>query len=303
MINTIDITYGLPGSGKTRYARSQTKGDMWHSSSNDTIEVDNYLYGYNHDTKETFLNTKEQLFEALGRDIEYYFSRRKGANNQTLIIDGLFMTNDSLVEVIKFIKTLKDFPKGVRFRILRFDADEETCLWNDKGRFDRFGKPKNASITIKNGGLEKLNWEMIKSAHKNSEFIEMRVDKKPLIKNYVYPDGIDCVNDKLSSETWDTGGTWNDCWDNGGDVEPEEPASFTELLNVLEKCGATHLYDEIIDNIVILEDDSESDYYGGCKQYSWYELHLETLENYLKERGFLRNLLISDLVGIEDDDK
>jgi len=72
------------------------------------------------------------------------------------------------------------------------------------------------------------------------------------------------------------------------------------LNNLLVKCNAVHLYDDIIDNIAIEHDDNESDYYGGCRYFSWYVINIKGLEEYLKEKGFLRNLLINNLVG---DDK
>lgn len=46
MIKIVGITYGLPGSGKSRYTRNESSGGRYNYSKSFTLELDNYLYSY-----------------------------------------------------------------------------------------------------------------------------------------------------------------------------------------------------------------------------------------------------------------
>ena len=297
MIKEIGITYGLPGSGKTRWAEAQA-----HDNRQVTyLETDNYLYKKDEKTGEVVKADKEHIYEILKSNIESLkerFDHRKNIRDK-IIIDGLFTTNDSLESIIKFIKKLSFYKKGIEIRIVRFNGDVETCLWNDKGRFDRFGNDKNAKVSIMNLPLEEIDLDRLKILHKEINIFEVSIEKKPLIKNAVLDNGQDFPSDEIVSEDWTTGGNWENCWETGGDYDCEEPVRFRLLDDILKRCNAEYLYDEAIEKVAYEGDDSESDYYGGCRQYSFYSIQLENLNEFLKERGHLRNLLITDLVGDE----
>jgi adenylate kinase family enzyme len=304
MIKTIYITYGLPASGKTRWSKELLKSKGWRKKQYH-IEMDNYIHGWDSDKKEYFINDEKQILEIAKSNITYYFETSKSRGNDKecddeLIIDGLFTSNESLVKIIKYLKKFRaHFKDSIKIVIVRFNADAETCLWNDKGRKDRFGEDKNAKVSIKNIPLEEIDLNSLKEIHKKIEIKEVNTEKKSIIKNFLYDDGMDYADDKITSETWSTGGDWANCWGDSGDIEVEEPVRFLLVDKILEKCGAMHLYDEIIEKIAIEEDGSEADYYGGCAYYSWYEMNIDSLEQFLKERGYLRNLLITDMIGEE----
>ena len=303
MIKEINITYGLPASGKTRWSKEQIS-NYYNNNVIYHLEMDGHLYGRDSEGMNIVLNSQKEFEKRVKESIIYklgYIQHRSNSTKCSLIIDGLFMTNDSLIKMIKSIKSIKNHYKTSMFiRIINFVGDRETSVWNDKGRLDRFGEHKNAKVTIENGIKEELDIELLKSEHDNIEVSHVKAVKKPLLKNFIYDDGNDYTPDELESDTWSTGGTWRNCYDSGGDIESEEPVFMETLNNLLVKCNAVHLYDDIIDNIAIEHDDNESDYYGGCRYFSWYVINIKGLEEYLKEKGFLRNLLINNLVG---DDK
>lgn len=305
MIKTIDITYGLPASGKTRWSKLRTDESNYYYKSNKSfhLEMDNYMHYWSSDKNKYVLNSKEEFERIIKSNIINYFEHvidRKNDDNY-LILDGLFMTNESLIGIIEVIKSIKKFySASLKIRVIRFNSNLETSLWNNKGRVDIFGNVKNGDVTIKRSLVEKINWELLKSTHRKSEIVDVSVTKKPLIKNFINDDGSDYQNDEFVSDTWNTGGNWRDCWGGGGDVEVELPAKIYELESILTRCNALHLYDYIIENIAIEEEKSESDYYGGCINYSYYTLSIDLVEEFLREEGMLRDILISDLIGNGD---
>ncbi len=297
MIKKIYITYGLPASGKSRW--SKMKCDNTHRTFNCIrhIELDDHLYRWDSESRKAIINSDKEFKSLVKRSIEYNLKDRNSSGSEDgLVIDSLFTSNYSLIEVISMIKSSKYYKESIEIIIIKFDSDIETCIWNDKGRKDRFGNDKNTKASIKNMGLEKLNLKELKKIHENTEVTEVKVDKKPLIKNLLYRDNSDFIADKIESDTWDTGGTWQNCWNTGGNVKPEAPATIEIIKPLLESCGASHLYYDIIDELAEECGGDESDYYGGCRYYSWYELEIDKLENFLRDRGYLRNVLIDDVL-------
>ena len=284
----LKITYGLPGSGKTSYSRKlyDDNRDYGRSSWN-ILDSDNIFYN------ERFNKSMKDRIKLFVSSVKSYSN---DSDNRNLIIDGLFTTNDSLIAMLNTIGTiiLKKFDKII---IVEFNEDRDACLWNDIGR------EKDATISIKNMDYESVDLDNLISNFKDFNFeIEKKVvERKNIIKRYL--DDRNAILDYIESDTYTTGGNWRDCWGGGGefDTESRSDADFyvlKELLKKLKIDDIDSVYYSIIedDSLICVEEGSESDYYGGCKYYEYMRIYVSNLETWLKDKGYMREAILSELL-------
>jgi len=104
------------------------------------------------------------------------------------------------------------------------------------------------------------------------------------------------VYDTRSSE-YTTGGTYGTCWDEDGssqcsvdydDYDLLTEYSFRNILKLFD-LEVEELSEETIQqcrNIVNKHSDSESDYYGGCREFDYYEYDLKDMIRHILKYQF-----------------
>jgi hypothetical protein len=206
----IHITVGLPGSGKTTWAKK---------SSSISYNRHNYLDC-------DLIKSTNDLLER----IENYITSK-----QDLYIDGLFLNNKIIETIIEFCENNKN--KIGIFYIHYWEPDIEACLWNDKYR-----RAINSKITIKNAKID-FNYKELKDKFKGKTKFAIDIQtheimKTPKWKKFATKLGysfytLNGESPEFRCESWSNGGTWRDCWGSSGNVSsssPSEPNTFDDLL-------------------------------------------------------------------------
>ena len=268
MIKNIDIELliGLPGSGKSTYAKSQKSkntlvicidDERWHAK---TIQdaIRSGIKGIN-------VNTKK------------------------IILDGLFLNEKEITDALTFIAEYFD---NVSVTIHWWNEDRDSCLKNDGGRRETSAANTILNAEYKKPNIEKLN-EYLKDwdTHINEEFVYHNVQLKPDWFRHFRAHTYITEDNKLRSYKWCNGGSAGSCWDNYLiPVSAEPPAKFTQLDNLLaEICPQiTFLHYKIIqDECVYTEDSYQGDYYGGGCHYLNWVCDLEKLYEMIKKFGYV----------------
>ncbi len=216
------VTVGLPGSGKTHYAKNFRDFD--------------YICGDDFDTLDDLI-TKLQV------------------SYGNIIVDGLFLTE----------KVQERF-LGINARFIYFEPCVETCVYNDKIR----NRDLSSESVIRNARVHKPHDKYIHTS------------ETP--KKYTYTDTV--ISDisldswKYNSEEWCTGGSYGTCWDEDGPAElsPDPELGLetcTGYIDIIEHFFKGSEITKAILNyshFVEMIHDSESDYYGGCRGFSYWQL-------------------------------
>jgi len=245
-----EILIGLPGSGKTYWSKEQAlKTNVFR------FDADEFMFNH---------NDLEALAETL-KSLPY-------SEDSTVLIDGLFPDKTGLL--------LTNLLPLNRCKFIKFDTPLETCLANDRYRFSTGERTKLSTHSIKN-----IRFDSHISAEKcitgGSGLLV------PSILVHLDESGSDILN----SEHWDAGGsTYATCWDDENTTytptEPdEEPKiardNFYEFFDFVYKL--TGLDDsDIFDrysHLVEVEDDSESDWYGGCEYFEFHTVSKTAIVN------------------------
>lgn len=268
----LKILMGLPGSGKTTFAKEYAK----NNNKSSVIHVDNirnsYLYMWD-----------KPLSEVIRYGSSYI---PRTCNN--LVIDGLILTNKDIADAII---AATEYFNITDIEIHHWDEDRETCLKNDGGR-----REVSSATTILNAPYEevdinKINSEMKKYEIEDIKIINHKVQLKPDWIRYTKPYAIIDDDGKLRSGSWCTGGSYGNCWDSHlSPVSPEAPCEFTALDELLEgicpNISFLH-YKKIMKECVETEETYESDYYGGGTNHMNYVCDLEKMYKIIKELGYL----------------
>jgi hypothetical protein len=264
------ITWGLPGSGKTNYAKDTVKTNNINYRSRKNIIVVTYddcdWYGG---------SNKKSAFK----------SRLSGYLDSTidvLIADTLITTHEGFSNFIKEFNLKK--VKSIEIQFWR--EDREACMWNDKYR-----RSENSEITIMNAPLEKPDVAKIKEMFptvKDVTLVTNNVIRKSNWKLFADKYSIPHTDGIVKSDTWSLGGTSGNCWDSTlHNVSGEAPlTSFVEFDTLLETVcpSITFLqYKKIYNNCVTTDTSSESDYYGGSTSSAFYQYEVEKLYNELSD--------------------
>lgn len=275
----IEILYGLPGSGKSYYAKSQeTDPHQRFTAPPRTKAIDVDLI-YHRCKNQPALTLQEVVNE-----VEHQIAVNK---YDRLILDGLITTNAELKTIITAIKKKFKNPDFLSFDISYWEKDVETCLWNDRGR-----RSRNSKITIENIPFEEPSEEL--AGHK-IKIMKRKIAKKPDYKVWAGELGLG-GNKFLQSDSWSLGGTVGSCWDDTKHTVDAEPApvSFKEFDELLERIcpNITFLkYKKVYNEVVNTKIEYYHDYYGGSTSSCRYICDLEKLYNALCEMKEIQPVL------------
>lgn len=257
MIKKIVLLCGLPGSGKSTWASKRCKSGNWNISINfDGCE------------------SEDDIDKRIEDGLRFCFSIH------TVILDWLFLTNESRVKILNKVCTDKHVEGNPDIEIYEWRENREACLANDEGRRDT-----SSWITIKNAVWEPVDLDEIGNGL-NHPYGKLTVDyfdvKVWSTKEKVLSEGDE--DGKLYSDSWCGGGTWGNCWGGSGTVSAEPPVDFTQLDDLLSKYkpDITFLqYKRLMAECVETEESYEHDYYGGTTTSYRYVCDLKKLAEFL----------------------
>jgi adenylate kinase family enzyme len=278
----ITLLWGLPGSGKTTYAKELEEEDKSRSFRRshlgvNRIDIDN-MGRWNGKLK------GDELIKAIAEEAESRFLANK---IEGIILDGLIVTNPDARKILSYLKkSLNKF--DVTFSIVWWLPDKDSCLWNDRGR-----RAKNSVITIKNLPFEEPSAELL------SEFgitasKGLTVERKPYARVWMDENGVaPDDNGFITSDSWSLGGTYGSCWnDEIHHVSPGEPLTcFREFDELIEKVAPDInflKYKRLYSETVTSQTRSEGDYYGGTVTYAYLQCDVNKLYGMLKEYGLIK---------------
>lgn len=300
-IINVEILVGLPGSGKSYYAKKRLDDyAAYHQDKFFGAKVikQRQVYGLNLDF-DKFKDNYPGLKKAI--NFEGRFSEIFVFHPESLIVcDGLFLTNEAQEKIVfEWIELFNedgghDESNKLNIKFVYFKENREGCLSNDSYR----DKKRSANITIKHSPFEKPNIKALKDKF-NQKNINFEIEEKEVYVMSKYEGTFKSLRDEYWSEKlgkdvmvskhWSTGGTWANCWGESGTIGPDKaPESFKEFDELLEKyCpDITFLqYKKIYGACVTVEEDHEDDYYGGREYFNFYCCDLKKLYEMLIEMG------------------
>ena len=277
---TIHLLMGLPGSGKTTWAKKYKKS---HSNDNYIIIEDfDQLLSINR-----YKNMYEIIKDRIPSDVIYLNSYDK--NNRTIILDGLFCTSSEAEYVINawlersnevYNTSYKNNRPHIKFVIHRWEPDVETCLWNDEGR-----REESSALTIKNMKMDNIDINALKEKYDN-EYFTLHIENHFVVRATPRDKFMFKYGDQIKSESWTTGGHWGNCWGDEGEVGAEPEVSFIELDKILEEYwpDITYLkYKIFSEQFVHKENKTDYGYYGSYEYYSYWYVNTGDLYDFLHE--------------------
>ena len=275
VLKKVIILMGLPASGKTTYATGMVKGAKkaynlpWvtHLELDDLREKDEYGdYGK---------SLEEVMKEQFVYDVD-----------SLVILDGTFITNDSVIEVINLLNSMR---KVISYEIHYWESDIEACIKNDKYREYSCTEEYIRGLTLEGLDLARIKEEtgcslITRENHKTYEKsdFELFIERYNIfVSDVIY----------LKSEEWRTGGIYGNCYGDRGEVKAEkQPKSFRKLDNLLTEIDPNisfMTYNSILDECVEIKEYTEREYYGGHTEYAYYRCDLEQLLYVLTEMELL----------------
>lgn len=284
----VEILVGLPGSGKTYYAKEQgVHPDVCFADRSKEKAM------YICTDKDAYYGRKPRTIEQIIYNHEFgRWIMCRNRNWDHWIIDGLFLTNDVQHKVVDALyneinKYIDDIKLKIRF--VYFKEDREACLYNDRAR----NREKLANITIEHADYEKPDIDTLQRDFPKFEFklVEKEVHKMNIFESKFLTRASYYDENELRSDTWCLGGTWGNCWGDGGQVsadeQPTEFKEFDELL--LDVCpNITFLqYKALYGATVTIETEEEHDYYGGSTENAYYKCNLKELYDKMVQMGLI----------------
>lgn len=281
----IHITMGLPGAGKTdwskKYRESKKAGTGWSP----IHQVDHIEYDFIKESMRYLKNPDDLMKE--------FIKLIRKSDMDEIIMDSLVSDESG---IIKMLLLMMPIPEKVDVIKIHFWVPEpDLCKINDRGR-----RNKDSSISIDYMKLEEPNPESIKTKleERSNEFNETKIEvikhntmikedwkifRDEIVKPIAY-----IKDDIVESDSWSMGGSWRDCWGNGGSVSGEPESEFKTLDLIFEKvCPNISFiqYKNICNKIVVSDTRSEGDYYGGSVTYGYKYFNVKDLYRELVERG------------------
>ena len=141
------VLCGLPGSGKTTFAKKLVCAKNAHYFDGDEVITENK------NLQDLLVKMKSVFEESID-------------NEQDLILDGLFLINEDYLRLTEFFS---EYP--LEFHYWR--ENRQLCLENDQGR-----REKNATVTIKYAPFEKPLVEELKKINELVEVVEHQIIRK-----------------------------------------------------------------------------------------------------------------------------
>lgn len=261
---TVTILWGLPGSGKTCYAKANYPSNVFGSG---IVEVDHIRASHKGDEFYRVLINKTQ--EALY------------AKNEA-VLDGLFTTNDEVRKVCELISFGLSTLFKVCFKIVYWDKNVEACIHNDRGR-----RKIDSIATIENLPFEKPDPSKLGGFVREKQITKRKIVKKPEYLAWAQEENI--VNDEtgfLRSSTWSLGGKCGDEYT----FPDKQPINFDEFDQLLEKiCPDISLlkYKKLYRESVVIKVETRHDYYETEYSYAFYECNLSKFYSMLQELELL----------------
>ena len=272
----LDILMGLPASGKTTYAEKNVKPPLDYLIDFDEIRENIWLRGKNLDIEKIIDIGMQRLCASSRKRI------------QRVVVDGLFLTNEHILQVIK---NIAKYYNEVNVVIHRWNEDRDTCLKNDGGR-----RENPSTNTILNAVYEEVDVEWLNSEIDDYQAaivnivhhkVKLKEDWYCYFRTYLSfeKDGM------LRSPTWVTGGIYGNCYDNHMEVvSAEDPLEFDAFDNLLEEICPTITflhYKKLRQYCVSIEDTREDDYYGGYTLKNNWVCDLQKMYERLSELGYI----------------
>jgi len=196
------IGYGLPGSGKTTELKrllesakfdAKRKGKMG-TTTLEIIDIDSIV---------TSNTTQEKKDKEIDRKLDVSWCTGVRTTDANIYVDGLFTTNDDLINIISRIKKCNEDYSNIKITVVSWNEDREACIWNDEGR-----RNSTSRATIENLPYEIPNTKMIETAvGQKIAIIRKIVIRKPKYFKDCYFKGLSISDNKyLHSSMWRTGG-------------------------------------------------------------------------------------------------
>lgn len=265
----IELLMGLPGSGKTHYAKEHEN----HRNGTYAVILDELsdirCYG-----------KRKPMHELVQIGVGELYNRAK-----TIILDGPFFTNE---QIRLALSAAAEEYGTIHVTIHHWEENREYCLKNDGGR-----REVPSTHTILNAEYEIPNTQWLNAQLAEQEVIitkvvthdvELKPDWLRYWRAHLWHD-----DGKLHSESWCTGGCWKDCWGGSSPVSPEDPLPFKALDELLLEIAPqiTFLqYKRIQDECVSSESTYDRDYYGGGVSRCHWVCNLEKLYEMLHQFGY-----------------
>lgn len=257
---------GLPGSGKTTYAKELESLDH---KLNKYIDFDYLLKNYKSNALKRLSN-----LDNFG-----------GYITNTFIIDGLIHTNEQLTLVINEVVKNKELTE---IEIHYWEEDRAQCLINDVNRRDI-----SSALSIKTLPLDVPNLDEL--PFDNITIIRHQVAVKPdwLVFSDKHNLGCSLNQPYLKSDSWSTGGSHGNCWDDSiiyydGDEPLVNFEQFDNLITTIDPTISFLTYKRLYELSCSMGDIHEHDYYGGSgSHYAYHQCNVEVLYNELVSIGIL----------------
>jgi len=299
-VRTLHITMGLPGCGKTTWAKGfignlpkrALPGRYTHYPSGSHIEHDEVRH--------------RSSIEDLAKQITTY-----NRNFYHVVLDTLVTSDKGIRKIIDLLKPF-NYEKII---IHRWEPNREACLINDKFRRD-----SNAENTIKHAIVD------VPDIEKLMEYLHDKINPKPVMVNgsltkpvsrnipievenhkterkedwkifldylrSIYPSlYYDEKKQSVVSESWSTGGNWGDCWGNSGSISGENPrefSSFDKIMEILSPDISFLKYKRIKDECVQFGEKGSSDYYGGYSSDGYWYFEVKKFYEILVREGLYK---------------
>ena len=267
----VQILMGLPGSGKTTYAKqlksTDSIGFQW-------VDLDTELR-----------RNKERTIKNLSKLIEFGFYRYR---DNVYILDGLIHTNERLDMIIgEVIKNEELTDIEVHY----WRENRAQCLINDKYR-----RSLSSASSIKNLALDVPDLNQLKSLFNNISIKYHDVPQKPDWLIFADKHGLGCTIDEpyVKSDSWSTGGSHGNCWDDSiryhdGEEPLKEFKEFDALITCVNEGISFVTYKELYASSVSIGTKHEKDYYGGRgSNYAYYQYDVEILYRKLLDKEIIK---------------
>ena len=308
LVYELNILMGLPGSGKSYYAKNN-----FHESSSCChysdfiIDLDKHMHNDMETTvKEACDNSDLKLFCTEFRHHARYYPIK-------VCVDGLITTKNNLFDVVKnLIEYISKYYNNefdskfyVHLNVHQWNEDRDGSLHNDALRIKCGERTLSSKISIEHcpyDNISEKDLEELTSLYSCITYTNIvkhnfhwcnyyDIVLEPLVENDMNTFGEYCGKSKyIYSEEWSGGGTWANCWGNEGAIYEDNPKEFEKLDKLLEKIAPniTYLQYKKIENACLsIEETEEYDYYGGCEKKLRWKCDLKKLYDLLKEMKYI----------------
>ncbi len=246
----LQVLYGLPCSGKTSFAKTQS-GLVIHG--------------------DEFIRDGKIDHSAIAEMIRLY-------EGYKVTLDTLVTTNKTLEEILRLLDTDR------KIRVLVFDVDREVLLKRNSLRAER----GSCEASIRNMPFELPNlWEVevVIMSDNHDVFLSNLKNFCSLSDSPHNPDV-----KIIRGDSWCLGGTWGDCWGGSGTTPSEPRPSFDQLDTFLTSVypNMSYLqYKALFNNLIETHTYGYGDYYGGYVEYSYEYVRVEDLYRKMAEMEIL----------------